>query len=280
VDSLHRPSLGALHPREASVPTPAASRLRRLAWLCALALAAEAVHALFSSPRLAIRTVELRGDQQVCAQIAGSLHLPPGTNFFLAPTKRLARQIANIPAVRAVRVARDFPGRLVVTVERREPVAVIRSEDQALLVDAQGVIYEIRNEWAWGLPELVAPHLVGEGRSATSPAAKAEVAKLLGVLRAFGQNPQFKLTRLELHRGEEITVALESGTEVRLGTEHQLATKIRLLDAVLRQIGADRIGTLDLSDPNGAYWRPTGAQAPGPQLMGQGDPVAPSRLRR
>ncbi len=254
----HFPSLGA----SSSPPEPERRRLSSLWWLlrlCALGLAVELVYAVLSSPRLALRTIEVRGDREVCAQVAGRLQLPRNTNFFLAPTEQLARQVASVPAVRMARVARDFPGRLVVTVERREPVAVIRSAEQALLVDAQGVVYSIRNEWGWGQPELVAPHVtpetMGEGE------AKVELARLLAVLRAFGPSPRLGLARLELDRGDEITAVLESGAQVRLGTEEQLPAKIRLLAAVLRKLGPEHIASLDLSDPNGAYWHPRDAQA-------------------
>jgi len=264
VDSLHYPSLRASHaalePEQRRL-----SSLGRVLRLCALALAVEVTYAVLASPRFAVRTVELRGDAGVCAQIAAHLsrgptgprpflQLPRNTNFFLAPTRQLARQVASFPAVRTAQVARDFPDRLVVTLERREPVAVVRTADQALLVDAQGVVYTIRNEWAWGLPELVAPHLTPE--MVTGREAKAELASLLAVLRALGPNPQLGVTGVELDRGGEVTAVLGSGMQVRLGTPDQLPAKIRLLAVVLRQIGADRIASLDLSDPSGAYWRP------------------------
>ena len=252
-DTPHPPRLGASH----APVQPEHRWLSRLRWalrLCALVLVVELGYVLLTSPTFAIRTLELRGDANVCEEIAEHLQLPRNTNYFLAPTRQLARQVASFPAVRAVRVARDFPNRLVVTLERREPVAVIREGDRALLVDAQGVIYTIRNEWAWGLPELVAPHLTP--RAVRESEARAEVAKLLAVLEALGPNPQLGVTRLLLDRGEEVTAVLESGTEVRLGTPEQLPTKIELLAAVLRQIAPERIATLDLSDPNGAYWRP------------------------
>jgi len=256
--SQHFPSLGAssspLEPERRRL-----SSLSRVLRLCALGLALELVYAVLFSPRLALRRIEVRGDREVCEQVAARLRLPRNTSFFLAPTKQLARQVASVPAVRNARVARHFPGRLVVTVEKREPVAVIRSAEQALLVDAQGVVYAIRNEWGWGQPELVAPHVTPKTMSGGE--AKVELARLLAVLRAFGPSPRLGVARLELDRGDEITAVLESGAQVRLGTQDQLPAKIRLLTAVLRKLGPERIASLDLSDPNGAYWRPRDAQA-------------------
>jgi len=249
----HPPALGASHPRI----QPEHGWLWRLRWgvrLCLLALAAEMCYALLTSPRFAIRTVELRGDENVCRELAERVQLPPGTNYFRAPTERLAQMLAGFPSVRAVRVTRDFPSRLVVTVQRREPMAVIRDGERALLVDAQGVIYTIRNEMGWGLPELVAPHL--NLREAGAREAKAEAAALAAVLNALAPHPQLGVTQLRLESNGEVTAMLESGAEVKLGGREQLAEKVNLLVAVLRRIAPERIATLDLSDPDGAYWRP------------------------
>ncbi len=250
---FHPPALGASHPRVEG-ESRALRALRRVMRLCALALVVELGYGLLTSPRLAIRTVELRGDENVCREVADLVRLPAGTNYFRAPTERLARAVSACPAVRAVRVARDFPNRLVVTVQRREPVGVIREGKRALLVDAQGVVYAIRNEMGWGLPELAAPHL--NLREAGTREAKAEAAALVAVLNALAPYPQVGVTQVRLDRGGEVTVMLESGAEVRLGTQEQLAEKVKLLAAVLRRIAPERIATLDLSDPEGAYWRP------------------------
>lgn len=247
--SAHRPRLGASH-----LHLAAEGGLAGLEWLARLAivaLAVEIAYLVLASPRFAIRTIELRGDPELAAQIAPRISLPRNTNFLLAPTRRLARQVADVPAVRRVRVAHDFPGQLVVTVEKREAIAVIRGGEQAMLVDPEGVIYTIHNEWGWGLPELVGPHLTTQ-----DAVRRSEVAKLVAVLRALGPDPRLGVARLELERGDEITAVLESGAEVRLGTQEEMPAKIKLLRTVIDQFGADQIASLDLSDPGAAYWRP------------------------
>ncbi len=258
---LYRPRLGAV----AGTPAPAdgLSWLRRIAAVAALVLLAELAYIPFHSARFAVRSIELRGDPRVTAEAAAKLHLPANTNLFLAPTEQLVRQAQSVPAVRSASVARDWCRRLIVTLERREPMAVIRGAKQAVLVDANGVLFTIRNEWGWGLPELAAPQLSkGDTTSAT---ARAELAQLVRALRVLGPDPHLRIARLLLDRNGEMDIVLDSQARVRLGaTEREsLQLKTKLLARVLDQLGADRIEFLDLSDPRNAYWRERKPKASG-----------------
>jgi|GEM_PF-865986 len=232
---------------------------RRLALVCAVALAAEVVYIVLASPRLAVREVVVRGDPRVVEQVAPRLELGANTGMALAPLGRLRRQAEQAPAVRAARVSRGFPNRLVVTVERREPVAVVRRPEEALLVDPEGVVFVVRDEWGWGLPELVGPSLAeGELESAQ---ARAELSGLLAALRATALELCLGVTRLEYGEGGEITLTLGSGAQARLGRCERLGVKAKLLARVVDTLGLEAIGLVDVSDPEAAYWRPAGGES-------------------
>ena len=260
---IYRPRLGAV----AGQPAPADGLvwLRRVVGLAVLVLLAELCYIPFHSARFAVSGVVLRGDPHVAAEVSRTLRLPANTNFFLAPTEQLARQAERVPAVRSASVARDWRRRLIVTLERREAMAVIRGAKQAMLVDPDWVLFTIRNEWGWGLPELAAPHL--STGDTTSAAAKAELAQLLRMLRALGPDPQLHIARLVMDRNGEMELVLDSQARVRLGSTDRLQVKTKLLATVLDQLGASRIKFLDLSDPLTAYWleRKPGAARPRPE---------------
>jgi len=247
---IHRPRLGALTSGEAK--RDALWRLRTAAALAALALAIELLYVVLASPRFAIREVVLRGDARVIQEVAPRIRLPANTNILRAPVRLLKRQVESFPAVQQARVARSFPGRLVVTAQRREPVAVIRRAEQAILIDPEGMPFTVSDEGGWGLPELVAPHLASgdiEGEEASG-----EISALLAVLRALGPDPRLRTTRLQLVDEHRLEVTLESRARVNLGERTQLDAKAKLLTAALDQIGADRIDYLDLAYPAGAFW--------------------------
>jgi cell division septal protein FtsQ len=231
------------------------SRPLSLAFALAIAvLLAELIYIPLASPRFAVRSLEVRGDENVARVAAASIHLPANTSMLRAPLGLIEQQAERCAAVREARASRALPDRIVVAVERREPIAVIRRADAALLVDPDGVPFTVAGECGWGLPELSAPHLA-KG-AVTSEAASAEIRDCLAVLRALGPDPRLRVTRLQLGRDGRIVLILDSGTEVYLGQPKNLGVKARLLVAVIEQIGIDRIKRLDLSLPPSAWWEP------------------------
>lgn len=234
-------------------------QLRPLTAAAAAGLAILLICVPFTSPRFAVREVLLRGDPRVAELVAPHMRLPAGTNLLRAPVGLLEKRAEEVPAVQRAEVSRSLPGRLVVMLERREAVAVVRGADEAMLVDPDGVVFAIRDEWGWGLPELAGLHLrrneIGTARG------KAELSSLLAVLRALGPDPRLCVARLEMSAGadpdgEAVEVMLESGARVSLGAPDRLEAKVKLLGAALDQIGPGRIETMDLSDPQAAHWRP------------------------
>lgn len=248
----HRPSLGAVAARRATVRWRPGLRLGVV--LAIAALTAELAYIACASPRFAVREVELRGDPRVIEQVSSRISLPANTNMLRAPTRRVAEQVEAVAAVRRARVSRDFPSRLVVTVEGREAIAVIRQDAGAMLVDPDGTVFALRDEWGWGLPELVGPHLIGS--SARNAAAADEIASLLTVLRAFGPDPRLRMTRLTFRGDRDIEVTLYSGPKAQLGETTELGEKARLLTETVEQLGAECVEYVNLSDPRAAYWRP------------------------
>ncbi len=248
--TVYRPKLGALDSHQDDL----GERWLRLAVaLAAAVLAVEVLLIPFKSPRFAVREVVLRGDPRVTAMVAPRLALPQNTNFFRAPTRRLAQIAESVPAVQEATVARSFPARLVVTIGKREPVAVVRRADEAMLVDPSGVVFSVRDEWGWGLPEMVGSKLTKADIG--SAAGKEQIGVLLGVLRQLGPDPRLRVARLEMASDGRIEAALEAGARVRFGDTESMDVKIRLLSAALDQLGVKRIEYIDLSNPRNAYWR-------------------------
>lgn len=256
LDAGHRLRLGALDsPRG---PGPAGGGLRLMVGVALLGLLIELFYIALASPRLAVRQVVVRGDPSVARLVAGRIRLPANTSMLRAPLGLVRKQAESVPAVKQAQAARLLPRGIVVTVERREPIAVIRRAEEAILLDAEGVAFSVPHEWGWGLPELVARNLgSGDVRRAE---ARAEIEALLGVLRALGPDPRLRATRLQLARDQRIEVTLDSGAKVNLGEGRELEAKARLLAAAIEEVGAERIARLDLADPASAYWEPRGAK--------------------
>jgi len=257
VDATHRPSLGA---RTRSATWPVA-QLRAMSRLLVVLLVAEVVYILLYSPLLAVRRVTVLGDSRIAAEVIDAINLPANSNIVRAPLALVREQAESVPAVRMAKVKRRLPSRLIVTLERREPMAVIRGTSEAVLVDPEGVTFTVSEEWGWGLPELVGPKIASGDIISTE--ADAELKMTLDVVQALGPDPCLRPTRVQLTRDGEVEMTLESGPVVNLGTSQDLVTKVKLLRATLDQIEVDRIERIDLADPAAAYWEPRESRASG-----------------
>lgn len=247
-DAAHSPRLGAL-----GSGADWLDRLRAAFKIGLVLLLVEILYIALASPRFAVREIELRGNEGITREVARTLRAPTTINLFRAPKRELAAQAEKVAAVKRARVTRSFPSRLVVALERREAMAVIRQAKRALLVDRDGTLFTIEDEWGWGLTELVTPHSTNE--AAAEADLRAEAAKLLSVMEVLGPDPRLRIARLELEDGGAIEAVLESGARVRLGDGKELERKARLLSTLIDELGESRIEYLDLSDPDGAYWR-------------------------
>jgi cell division septal protein FtsQ len=248
MDGGHRPGLGALQPTHQR----RLAQLRALVFLGFVFLAIEIAYIALASPRLTVREVVVRGDPAIAPMVAQAIQLPRNTTILRAPLQRVREQAESCPAVRGAEVRRAFPARIAVVFERREPVAAVRRATEAFLVDRGGVTFQVPGEWGWGLPELIGPSLASGDLAAET--ARAEIDTLMAALAALGPDPTLRASRLQLGADGNIEITLESGARVNLGRPENLVGKAKLLAAAVRQIGAQRIARVDLSDPASAYW--------------------------
>jgi len=82
-------------------------------------------------------------DTELADQAAQALHFPPQASTLFYPVSRIEQQLLEVPLIQAVKVDRQLPHRLVVRVERREPVAVVTVVGSLLLVAQDGVITRV-----------------------------------------------------------------------------------------------------------------------------------------
>src|SRR5216117_4201859 len=108
-------------------------RLRRVLPLTALAVAAPlavafSAHWLLTTPRFAVVSVDVRGASRVpTAEILAAADVAPGTSLFRLDPGAVARRVEAIPEVRRADVVREFPNRIVISVEERRPFTLVHS---------------------------------------------------------------------------------------------------------------------------------------------------------
>ncbi|MGH7164569.1 MAG: cell division protein FtsQ/DivIB, partial [Nitrospiraceae bacterium] len=82
-----------------------------------------------------VRNVSLIGARHVTrAEVLDRLALRPGETLFSLTPSRLVSQLMSHPWIKEVRVSRQFPGTLTVSVTERRPAAVLRTPLFSLLL--------------------------------------------------------------------------------------------------------------------------------------------------
>jgi cell division protein FtsQ len=154
--------------------------------------------------------------------------------------------LLELPAVAGASVDRAFPNTLVVKIAPERPVAVVRVGTSAWLATGAGkVIRKIPVGTERGTPRLwlrrgTAIRLGGEIPATLVPATRA-----LAAAREAGLGGRVKGVRTS---GEEMTLVLRQGTEVRLGRDADVGMKLVIARKVLALVARD-IAYIDVSVP-------------------------------
>ena len=234
---------------------------------------------LAASPLFAIREVQvIAPDPELAALARQALRLPAGASALLYPVAEVERQLRQAPQIRAAWVERELPGRLVVRVERRRPVAAVELPDRFLLVGDDGVILDQRA--AGTAPRL--PLFCGLSVTALAPgeplppAAAELVSEVTGAAQSAQLGPN-----LRVETAQPLDLRLTAGaTEGLLGSPDNLTRKVLLFAQILQELSSmgHRPAVIDVRVMERPTWRPQAAGADEAQAApAPRKPVTPAR---
>ncbi|MEU6997740.1 FtsQ-type POTRA domain-containing protein [Nonomuraea sp. NPDC046570] len=196
------------------------------------------VYLVFFSPVLGVRSIEIMGNLTVPAerieQQAGVPELHPLATVDLGEVQQ---RVLGIRQIASAKVGRDWPGTLTIEVVERRPVAVVPVGGKAALVDAQGVVTELRDVAPPRLPVLKVGS-PGPGDPAT-----------IAALQVIGGLPD-DLTRVIdevlATTAENVSFKLVDGRTVMWGGGDRGEDKARILTGLLKQ----KAKAYDVSSPD------------------------------
>jgi cell division protein FtsQ len=215
---------------------------RWLAWrrvavaFLALLVVGGAVYAVYFSSLLEVEGLEVRGlDTIRTAEIERAAEAPIGEPLATVDLEAIELKISSLGGVRSVEVSRQWPHELLVEVEERVPVAVVRLGEQLRNLDADGVIFGDRTRQPGNLPMVVTS-------SDTDGDALREAAAVAGALE-----PAFLATvdHLQVATVDQISLNLRDGRIVLWGSAEQSEEKAEVLAALLSR----RAEVYDVSVP-------------------------------
>lgn len=218
--------------------------VRRLAWFVGAALAVAVLGwAALVSPLLGLRADEVRvvgatelvSTEQLDAATAAYVGVP----LARLDTVALRDRLLEVPGVLDVRVMRDWPHGLVVTVTPRSPVAAVPVDGGFTLLDSEGVQLATVGQAPEGLPVV------------SVPAEDARTLEaVLTVLHALPGELAAAVTAVSATTQDTVTLTLSDGVTVEWGSAEQSALKAAVLATLRADPDLADAGVIDVSAPS------------------------------
>ncbi len=192
---------------------------------------------LYFTPVMSARNIVVVGLGAVTQdEVTNAVAVAPGTPLLQVDTDTVAERVAAIRRVASVRVQREYPSTLRVTVVERVPVVVKDYPDGPHLFDKDGV------DFAVAPPPLGVPYLDTENPGPDDPPTKAA----LQVMTSLRPEVAAQVARVDAPSVAAITLQLTDGRQVVWGTTDRTEEKALKLAALLTQPGK----TYDVSSPD------------------------------
>ncbi|MBY0286708.1 MAG: cell division protein FtsQ/DivIB [Mycobacteriaceae bacterium] len=192
---------------------------------------------LYFTPVMSARNIVVVGLGAVTQEeVTNAAGVAPGTPLLQVDTDTVAERIAGIRRVATVRVQREYPSTLRVTIVEREPVVVKDYPDGPHLFDRDGV------DFAIGVPPPGVPYLDTKNPGPNDAPTKAA----LEVMTSLRPEVAAQVARVDAPSVAAITLQLTDGRQVIWGTTDRTEEKALKLGALLTQPGK----TYDVSSPD------------------------------
>jgi cell division protein FtsQ len=186
----------------------------------------------YATPVFAVEHVDVRGASPgLTRQVTHATEDLVGSSLVAVDANRVEGELRALPAVAGVSVDRAFPHTLVVRVAPERPVAVIRRGHSAWLATGAGkIIREIETGTERGLPRLWLARGTTVRVGGQVPPGLISATRALEGAHSAGLGGRVKGIRTT---GDEMTLVLRHGTEIRLGRPADVGLKLVIARRVL-----------------------------------------------
>ena len=203
-----------------------------------------------SSPYFQIKEVIVRGCKELTEkEILSYAAVKPSQNLLAINLRTIARRIESNPWVKEVSIGREFPNRLIIGIQERTAIALVKRDNGFNLLDTDGVVFKKleKND------EVDIPVLNGCYSDDNDSVIFTKSLELLRYLSASNEFPTIRNVA-EIHGHEVFGLSLftDSGLCIRLGFD-SYENKLKRLNAVMADLERRnmKLGFLliDLNDP-------------------------------
>lgn len=229
-------------------------RLRRTLTVVVILALLVVAYLVERSTLVALDEVEVVGTVRLEPDVVReAADLPLGTSTLRLRLGAAEERVESLPLVADADVDRVDPLTVRITVREREPILVARSGRTTVLVAADGTVVASGIEPGLPIVDVRAGGLPSVGESAKEvPPLDAALAIHLGISGPL----RTEIVSYEARAVDDVDAVLTSGITVRLGSADRLDEKARALGAVLEDLGAEPVGTIDVRAPRAPVVRP------------------------
>jgi cell division protein FtsQ len=206
--------------------------------LVVLALVGTGIYAVWFSKWLAVETIDVSGAQTVeAAAIRTRSGIDTGEPLVSVDLDAAERRIGSLPVVRSVKVTRQWPHGVLISLEERVAIAVVEIGGRLRGMDSDGVVFRDYKKAPVGLPRV-------ETSIGTTSAALKEAAK---VVRALPEDLSLLVDHVAVQSVDQISLVLKGGRTVVWGSADESDTKADVLSLLLSTVQAQEY---DVSVPS------------------------------
>ena len=206
--------------------------------LAVLVIAGGSYWVAYSTSVFAVERVDVRGaPPEVARQVQRATRDILGSSLVAVDAEAVEGTLRSLPTVAGVSVDRAFPHTLVVRVAPERPVAVVRRGRSSWLATGAGkIIRPVKTGTLRSLPRLWLAKGTSIRLGGRVPAGWLPATRALAEAHSVGLGSRVKGIRPE---GEELTLVLRRGTEVRLGRATEVGLKLTVAAQVLALVDSD-----------------------------------------
>ena len=248
--------------RKAIIAARVRRRRRILGWAVAAIALAVGVAYLIRTPLFGLSAVRVEGARTVTqAEVVEASQVRLGEPYLGLDLAAIRARVAALPRVAAVRVARDYPSSLRITVSERPPVASVSSGSVFWLVAADGTVLDAAGRRPAQLPYVAAVPLPEGIRPGSRLPPGNELANALTALG--GMAPQLKrqVTGVNARSLDSLEFTLKDGSRVLYGLAVDQPAKdaaVLLVRRTLKREGREA-QRIDVRNPSAPTVRATPA---------------------
>jgi cell division septal protein FtsQ len=208
----------------------------------------------FANSDYSLKTIEVNSDGNLSRDtILRAANIAEGQNIFSIDLPRVQEKLATLPQVEESRIQRILPGKIVISIQERRPVAWVVPPDtntgsfnfeDAYLVDRRGILLKTKSL----APEYLGlPLIIGVGTSncqAGQPLEQDEVKAALDLIRCSSEilQARFQIQSIDVSKQYCLQVTDKQRASVTFGVDeiewqlHRLETVLNYCDKNNREL--------------------------------------------